>query len=95
MNYRVVTMLRGVLISEIFRKTLAIEHINAEKFAAATLMSTDVEGIATNLGKFHDIWANVVELALGTYLLTTVVGKATFVVIFPGISKIYPSPAIV
>lgn len=91
MNYRVVTQLRGVLISEIFKKSLALEQTNAKRFAAVTLMSTDIDGIAINLRKFHDIWANIIEFSLGTYLLTTVVGKATFVVVFPGISKLYPS----
>lgn len=80
-------MLRGVLVSEIFKKTFALEQTNAKELAAATLMSTDVEGISMNLLKFHEIWANIIEFALGTYLLTTVIGKATILVIFPGLSK--------
>lgn len=81
------TLLRGVLVSEIFKKTLAIDQCSARELAAATLMSTDVEGISLGLRKFHDILASIVEVGLGIYLITTIVGKASFLIVFPGIGK--------
>lgn len=81
--------LRGILVSEIFKKTVALEQVDAKKFAAATLMSTDIDGIAINLRKFYDICASILEIGLGTYLLTRIVGKAAFLVVFPGICKLY------
>lgn len=85
--------LRGVLVSAIFKKTLALEQVHAKRFAAVTLMSTDIDGIAINLRKFFDICAGVLEVGVGTYLLTRIVGKATFLVVFPAISKLRVSLA--
>ncbi|EFZ03270.2 ABC transporter, transmembrane domain, type 1 [Metarhizium robertsii ARSEF 23] len=87
LNNRLVTLLRGVLVSEIFKKTLAIDQCSARELAAATLMSTDVEGISLGLRKFHDILASIVEVGLGIYLITTIVGKASFLIVFPGIAS--------
>ncbi|OAA39066.1 ABC transporter, transmembrane domain, type 1 [Metarhizium rileyi] len=87
LNNRMVTLLRGVLVSEIFKKTLVIDQSRAKEMAAATLMSTDVEGIALGLRKFHDILASFVEVGLGIYLITTIVGKASFLIIFPGFAS--------
>ncbi|KAK2592795.1 hypothetical protein QQS21_009499 [Conoideocrella luteorostrata] len=84
-NYRLTTRLRGVLVSEIFKKTLAIEQVNAKEFAAATLMSTDIDGISEGLPKFHELWASFLELGLGLYFLSTAVGAAAFLIIFPAI----------
>ncbi|KAK3192864.1 hypothetical protein K4F52_001221 [Lecanicillium sp. MT-2017a] len=57
--------------------------IAAGRSEAMTLMSTDVEGIATGIPLFYDASAAVIELGLGLYLLSTVVDKAAFLGIFP------------
>ncbi|KAK2594831.1 hypothetical protein QQS21_007459 [Conoideocrella luteorostrata] len=85
MNYRFITFLRGILVSEILKKTLAIDQHDAKEFTAATLMSTDVEGIAAGLPQFHDIWASLIEFTLGLYFLTTIVGPAAVLIILPGL----------
>jgi hypothetical protein len=90
MNNRLVTLVRGVVISEIFKKTLAIDQSKAKELAAATLMSADVEGIALGLPRFHDVFAGVIEVGVGIYLLTTTVGKASFLIIFPTIGTPFP-----
>lgn len=85
MNYRLITRLRGVLVAEILQKNLAISQLHAQESAAITLMSTDVEGLATGLPRFHEIWASLIEFCLGVYFLSTKVGAASFLVVFPGL----------
>ncbi|KJZ71929.1 hypothetical protein HIM_08685 [Hirsutella minnesotensis 3608] len=86
LTYRMITMLRGVLVSAIFKKSLRLRQSDkANESAAVTLMSTDIDGIEGGLDQFHDIWASVLELALGVYLLATIVGGASFLVVLPGL----------
>ncbi|KAK2609212.1 hypothetical protein QQS21_002294 [Conoideocrella luteorostrata] len=85
MNYRLVTRARGVLVSEILEQTLLIDHVQAMEFAAATLMSTDVDGIATGIPQFHEIWASSVEAIVGVVILAKMIGAATCLIVFPGL----------
>lgn len=62
-----------------------LEASKAKDSAAVTLMSTDIEGVASGLQKIHDIWASVIELGLGVYLLQRQVGTACFLVLVPTI----------
>ncbi|KAM4067250.1 ABC transporter [Hirsutella rhossiliensis] len=88
LTYRMIARLRGLLVSAIFNKTLKLKSSSADSVnesAAATLMSTDIDGIEKGLAVFHEIWASVIELALGIYALATIVGGASFLVVLPGI----------
>ncbi|KAM4066385.1 ABC transporter [Hirsutella rhossiliensis] len=84
-TYRLMTMLRGALISAIFKKTLGLELSDARGSAAMTLMSADIDGIQTGLSVLHDVWASVIELALGIYLLATLVGSACVLAALPAL----------
>ena len=79
--------MRGALIPQIFQKTLGLSYSIAKESAAATLMSTDIEGIATGIPYIHKLWAATVELAIGFYLLSTAIDEATFLVVLPILSK--------
>lgn len=81
--YHLVTLSRGVLVSQIFRKSLAMDYLEASKNSAMTLMSTDIEGLVEGLADIHDIWLSFVQVGVGSYLLSTIVGRATFVVVIP------------
>lgn len=87
LTYRMITMTRGILVSAIFKKTLSLDSSHTKNSAAVTLMSTDIDGIARGLAVVHDIWASLVELGLGIYILVTVVGKAAFLVVMPTLGK--------
>lgn len=87
MNYRMAALLRGAIIPLIFKKTMLLPHASATESAATTLMSTDVEGIVNGVPKIHEIWAAIVEIGLGLYLLTTVIDQAAFLVVIPVIGK--------
>lgn len=83
-----ITMVRGALIPHILRKTLNIPYSVAKESAAATLMSTDIEGIATGIAQFHAMWGAAIEVSVGFYLLSTLISKATFLVVLPVVGKI-------
>ena len=84
-TYRLITSVRGGLVALIFTKVMDLEASKAKDSAAVTLMSTDVDGVASGLQKIHDIWASVIELGLGVYLLQRQVGTACFLVLVPTI----------
>jgi len=72
-------------VSHIIRKNLSITHQEAKKSAAATLMSTDIDGLSTGIPKLQDTWACFVEIGLATYFLSTIVGKGAFLIIVPAL----------
>lgn len=85
--YRLATLVRGALVSAIFNKTLKLKASEAQKAAAVTLMSTDIDGIEQGLVIGFGIWASLIELAIAAYLLATLVGGASFLVVIPALSK--------
>lgn len=62
-------MIRGILTAAVFRKTTRIQIAAADDKAAVTLMSTDVDRIVTGLREIHELWANLIQIAIATYLL--------------------------
>ncbi|KAE8348413.1 ABC transporter-like protein [Aspergillus coremiiformis] len=75
-TFRMITMIRGGLISLLYDKTL---KLNIEKFtdsAAMTLMTTDIDSIATNWTNIHEIWASPIDVGIGVYLLQQKLGIA-------------------
>lgn len=80
-------MFRGALISLIYQKTTFLALDVCDDSAAVTLMSTDIDTIATGLQNMHNIWANLIGVALGVYLLQRQVGVACIFVLIPAASK--------
>lgn len=80
-------MNRGMLVTAIFKHTLELDLATAKKSAAVTLMSTDVDSIGTGFVTMHDLWAGIIELAIGVYLLARYVGPATFLVAVPAVRE--------
>lgn len=50
-------------------------------------MTTDIDTIAIGFRMLHETWINVLEIALGIYLLYTIVGEAAFLVLISTLSK--------
>jgi len=82
-------MVRGGLVALIFEKTLGLDATKARDGDAISLMSADIEGIEPIFQLIHEVWASVVELGIGLYLLQMQVGLACFFVIIPAIGKPY------
>jgi ATP-binding cassette, subfamily C (CFTR/MRP), member 1 len=81
LTIRLLTCLRGALVSLIFVKILRLRSY--ADGAPVTLMSTDIDGIVSGMEHNHDIWACVFELAIGIFLLYREIGPACFLVFAP------------
>lgn len=86
-SYRLVTMARGILISHILQKTLRLEYVKAGEKSAMSLMSTDIEALTVGLPDIHENWVSFVEVGIGAYLLTGVIGRVSFLVGLPILCK--------
>ncbi|KAF2495596.1 putative multidrug resistance protein [Lophium mytilinum] len=75
-TFKFLTMLRGTLVSAIYTKTTEISIGALDDSAAVTLMSTDVERLVKGLRGMHDLWANVLQFILATWLLGEKLGWA-------------------
>lgn len=73
---RVLYMARGCLAGAIYKKTTEAKISVADDSAAITLMSTDVEAVRRGFMFFHEFWANVIEVALASWLLERQLGVA-------------------
>lgn len=73
---RMVTMMRGALVTSIYAKTVELSATALDESAAVTLMSIDVQRICDSFAQLHEVWASIIELALGIWLLTKDIGLA-------------------
>ncbi|KAG9248121.1 P-loop containing nucleoside triphosphate hydrolase protein [Calycina marina] len=74
LTYRLITMTRGALISLIYRKTLQLKLTALGDSKPVTLMSTDVQRIASGLEFMHDAWAAFIEVPIALWLLQRQLG---------------------
>lgn len=72
--YRTITMLRGGLISMLTRKTTDLSVRDVDPAASLTLMSADIERIVQGWQTMHEMWANLVEIAVAIVLLEAQLG---------------------
>ncbi|CAG1996834.1 unnamed protein product [Fusarium graminearum] len=91
LSFQMVTMYRGGLISLIFKKTLKLKTSSVKDSAQVTLMTTDVETIVAAGASIHDMWANMIELPIGIYLLH----RQIVTTILSGIISVAMEPATV
>ncbi|KAM3077467.1 hypothetical protein ACMFMG_006808 [Clarireedia jacksonii] len=84
--YRCITMIRGGLISLIYSKMTDQMIGNTTEAEAITLMSTDVEQIATSLERAIDVGAQFIQIAIALWLLERQLGIACVAPVFIGVS---------
>jgi hypothetical protein len=70
-------MIRGSLVSIIYRKTLRLHLNEAKSSAALTLASSDVDRIGLTVESGHEIWASSIETILALVLLQRQLGWAS------------------
>ncbi|KAI4745287.1 multidrug resistance-like protein [Aureobasidium sp. EXF-12298] len=75
-HYRFLSMLRGTLITAVYGKATNIAAVAKDNKASITLMSTDVEQTIRGLIDLHEMWTNVVQVAIATWLLEIELGAA-------------------
>ncbi|KAM0429767.1 hypothetical protein ACHAPT_006373 [Fusarium lateritium] len=83
LSNQLVIMYRGGLVSLIFQKTLRLKTASIKESAPVTLMATDIDTIVAAGSSVHDMWANLVELPIGIYLLHRQVGSPSLLVLVP------------
>ncbi|KAF2475450.1 canalicular multispecific organic anion transporter 1 [Lindgomyces ingoldianus] len=77
LTYRAITMIRGGMISMLYKKAMDIDlAAAADPASSLTLMSADVERIVQGMQTAHEIWANFLEVGLAIYLLERQLGAA-------------------
>ncbi|RMZ03683.1 hypothetical protein D0864_02905 [Hortaea werneckii] len=81
-TFATITMIRGLLIGAICEKSLQLPNDETNKQSAITLISADTERINLGLRNMHEVWANVIELAVAIYLLQREVGAVAVVPLF-------------
>ncbi|KAF9870342.1 ABC transporter [Colletotrichum karsti] len=74
--FRSTAMLRGILVAAVYSKTTELRVAPGDDSAAVTLMSTDVEAIVRAWREIHEFWANIIQIALATWILSTHIGYA-------------------
>jgi ATP-binding cassette subfamily C (CFTR/MRP) protein 1 len=75
-HMRNVALVRGFLVSGIFRKTTILKLGADEHKASLTLMTTDVERCRLCFSVIHELWSNIIEFALAAWLLERQLGIA-------------------
>lgn len=71
---RVLAMIRGSLVTLIFRKTLRLNMDASNETDAITLMTADIDRIMDNVNSFHDVYIAVIEFPLSIWLLFRLLG---------------------
>jgi len=64
-----VVSFRGAMVSLIYTRTLKLQAGIYDESAALTLMSTDIDRLTTSLSSLNEIWAMVIEMVIGIWLL--------------------------
>ncbi|KAI6914412.1 P-loop containing nucleoside triphosphate hydrolase protein [Hortaea werneckii] len=81
-TFATITMIRGLLIGAICEKSLQLPNDETSKQSAITLISANTERINLGLRNMHEVWANIIELAVAIYLLQREVGVIAVVPLF-------------
>jgi ABC-type multidrug transport system fused ATPase/permease subunit len=68
-HHRLRTMLRSILLPEVFKKATTARVGGTDRNAALTLMSTDLERIRMGFGTIHELWACLIQVALTAWML--------------------------
>lgn len=76
---RLTVMTRMAVVGLIHNRCLTIRDGVFDDSAAVTLMSNDAEQIAHSADLFHELWARVLELCIGMYLLANELGWVSIV----------------
>lgn len=82
-TYRFTALFRSLLVTEIYKKTFSLSYTEAQKTAATSLMSTDIEALIQLIPKSLEFCESLIEVPVYWYLLSTFVGKAAILAVIP------------
>ena len=86
-TYRTITMVRGGLISIVYRKTGALCLKDIDPATSMTVMSADIERIVQGWQSMHEIWASFIEVGIAIFLLEQQLGVACVVPVVVSLCK--------
>jgi ATP-binding cassette subfamily C (CFTR/MRP) protein 1 len=72
-------MFRGAMIGLIHARSLKLADSSHDDFAAITLMSTDVDIICDAIPTVFEVWAQLIEVGIGFWLLARQLGWVSIV----------------
>ena len=72
-------MIRGALVSAIYRKATEISIASLDTSAVITLMSTDITNVEDGLSTVHELWANSLQVCVATVFLGKELGATCIV----------------
>ncbi|KAM0812152.1 putative ABC transporter FUM19 [Seiridium cardinale] len=75
-TFKFIAAVRSGLIAMVYSKAMRLNLSATDKGSAVTVMSSDIERIVMGLRSVHDIWANVIQVALAAWLLERQTGVA-------------------
>jgi len=71
---RLTVMMRMAMVGIIHNRCLTIKDGVFDDSAAVSLMSNDAESVTFSANVVHDMWAQVLDLSIGMYLLALELG---------------------
>ncbi|KAI1387586.1 ABC multidrug transporter [Hypoxylon trugodes] len=74
--HRNLFMLRACLVTAIYTKATDVRVAGEGENASLTLMSTDIERIMLGFRALHEVWADLLEVGLASWLLYNLLGVA-------------------
>ncbi|SMR46888.1 unnamed protein product [Zymoseptoria tritici ST99CH_3D1] len=72
--HRLITKVRGIMVTVVYAKVLKLDSASLADGAASTLITTDVERICSSLKEVDDLFATPIEIAVAIYLLERQIG---------------------
>ncbi|KAI9644594.1 hypothetical protein NHQ30_006615 [Ciborinia camelliae] len=76
LTYKCLVQVRGCLVAAIYKKTTYIDVAQYDMTAPVSLMSADIERILQGCKDVHEIWANMLQVAIAVWLLYRELGVA-------------------
>jgi ATP-binding cassette subfamily C (CFTR/MRP) protein 1 len=77
-------------MTAVYRKSMEIAMSQDEKTKSITLMSTDCEKVVRGLIDIHELWANVLQIGLATWLMERELGVACVTPIVVAVGMFLP-----
>ncbi|GKZ48059.1 hypothetical protein AbraIFM66951_011809 [Aspergillus brasiliensis] len=87
--FRMITMFRGAAVALIYDHTMVLPDGTRDESAAVTLMSTDIDMIARSLEQASEMWARLVEIAIGIWLLERQLAAMYMATFMPARQKVW------
>ncbi|OAR03170.1 hypothetical protein LLEC1_03577 [Akanthomyces lecanii] len=79
-HFRVMTIIRGILVVGIYDKMQKLGQEDLVSAAAVTLMTADTTGVEKVISLTYEVWSSSLQVALGLWSLYIFVGPACFLI---------------